>query len=249
MSTRIVPGAEPFRFEGGPDGALLLHGFTGSPASMRPMGRFLADHGMTVVGPRLPGHGTSVEDLAGTTWQDWEREAEAALAELTAKCQNVTVAGLSMGGGLAIHLAAKHPERLQGVVAINSYIHDPRLAFAPIGRLFMRTRPGVVNDIKKPGQDEVGYPRVPLAALPSLAKLLKTVVADLPSVTAPLLVFSSLEDHVAKPANSALVMQRAGSAQKDMVRLANSYHVATLDYDAEEIFQRTLDFAKATART
>jgi len=159
------------------------------------------------------------------------------------------VAGLSMGGGLAIYLAAKHPERLQGVVAINSYIHDPRLAFAPIGRLFMKTRPGVVNDIKKPGQDEVGYPRVPLAALPSLAKLLKTVVADLPSVTAPLLVFSSLEDHVAKPANSALVMQRAGSAQKDMVRLANSYHVATLDYDAEEIFQRTLDFAKATART
>src|SRR3989442_11103343 len=86
MSPKILPGAEPFRFDGGPIGALLQHGFTGCPASMRPFGEWLADQGMTVIGPRLPGHGTSWEDLEGTTWQDWEGEAEAALAELTARC-------------------------------------------------------------------------------------------------------------------------------------------------------------------
>lgn len=243
MRARTIPGAEAFRFDAGPVGALLLHGFTGSPASMRPMGRWLADRGMSVVGPRLPGHGTSIEDLAGTAWTDWEREAEAALTDLGGRCRDVIAVGLSMGGALALHLGTKHPDALRGVVAINPYVQDPRLAFASVGRLFMRTTKGVINDIKRPGQDEVGYERIPVRALVPLSKLLRTVVAELPRMTLPLLVFSSGEDHTVKPANAQLVIERAGSARKELVRLENSYHVATLDHDAETIFERTLAFA------
>jgi carboxylesterase len=242
MSQRILPGAEPFRFDGGPSGVLLLHGFTGSPASMRPMGEWLAERGLAVEGPRLPGHGTSIDDLARVSWQDWEREAEDALDELSARCTSVVVAGLSMGGGLALRLGAKHPDRIRGIVVVNPYVQDSRLAAAPVARLFMRTRKGVGNDIKRPGQDEVCYERIPVVALVTLAKLLKAAEADLPSMTLPLLLFSSVDDHVVKPSNSTLVMARVGSTNKEMVRLANSYHVATLDYDAEAICERTLRF-------
>jgi carboxylesterase len=240
---RIIPGAEPFRFDAGPVGALLQHGFSGSPASMRPMGRWLADRGISVVGPRLPGHGTTWENLEGTTWRDWERESEAALLELAGRCNAVIAVGLSMGGAMVLHLAAKHPEKVKGVVAVNPDVRRPELALAPILRLFTRTSKGVGNDIKKPGQDEIVYDRVPLKAAIQLGKLYRIVQRELPSVRQPLLVFASPEDHVAKPANAQYVMQHAGSAQRELVPLTNSYHVATLDYDAELIFERTLQFA------
>src|SRR6266550_4675865 len=112
MRVRILPGAEEFRFDAGPSGAVLIHGVTGCPASMRPLGEWLAERGVSTIGPRLPGHGTSWEDLDGTTWQDWEREVEDALADLRSRCPDVIVVGLSMGGSMAIHIAAKHAESL-----------------------------------------------------------------------------------------------------------------------------------------
>jgi carboxylesterase len=249
VQKRIIPGAEPFRFDAGPTGALLQHGFSGSPASMRPMGRWLADRGISVVGPRLPGHGTSWEDLEGTTWQDWEAEAEAAFLDLAGRCSTVIAVGLSMGGAMVLHLAAKHPDKLKGVVAVNPDVRRPELALAPLARLFTRTSKGVGNDIKKPGQDEIVYERVPLKAAAQLGRFYRTVQRQIPSVRVPLLVFSSREDHVAKPANSRYVIQHAGSSQKELVTLPNSYHVATLDYDADLIFERTLEFAGAVARS
>ena len=247
MSVRVKQGAEAFTFDGGPVGALLLHGFTGSPASMRPLGEFLAAHGVAVAGPRLPGHGTSPEDLANTTWEDWLHEADAALADLSSRASSIVCVGLSMGAALSVRIATEHAETLRGLVVINPYVHDPRLATAPIGRLFMRSVKGVINDIKKPGQDEVGYDRIPTRVLPSLNRLLKSAVADLPNLRLPLLLFSSPEDHTVKPANSKLFFERAGSADKEMVRLTNSYHVATLDHDAPAISDRTLAFAERVA--
>jgi carboxylesterase len=248
VHARITRGAEPFRFDAGPIGVLLQHGFTGCPASMRPMGRWLAERGISTVGPRLPGHGTSWQDLEGTAWQDWERESEAALLDLASRCTAVIAAGLSMGGAMVLHLGVKHPDKLKGVVAVNPDVRRPELAVAPMLRLFTRTTKGVGNDIKKPGQDEIVYDRVPLKAAIQLGKFYRIVRGELPSMRLPLLVFSSREDHVAKPANSGYVMQHVGSSQKELVRLSNSYHVATLDFDADVIFERTLSFASAVAQ-
>lgn len=248
MNARIIPGAEPFRFDAGPIGVLLQHGFTGCPASLRPMGRWLADHGISAVGPRLPGHGTTWEDLEGTTWQDWQRTSEEALLDLADRCSTVIAVGLSMGGAMVLHLAAKHPDRVKGVVAVNPDVRRPELMFAPMVRLFTRTTKGVGNDIKKPGQDEIVYDRVPLKAAIQLGTFYRMVQKELASMRLPLLVFSSPEDHVAKPSNSRYVMDHVGSRQKELVTLNNSYHVATLDFDAELIFERTLQFATAAAR-
>ncbi len=242
-SVSVRPGAEPFRFDGGPIGALLLHGFTGSPASMRPLGEFLGAHGVAVAGPRLPGHGTSVDDLANRTWQEWFAEAEAALEELETRSTAVICVGMSMGGALAAHMATRHHDRLRGLVVINPYIHDPRLAISPVAGVFVKSVKGVLNDIKRPGQDEIGYDRIPTKVLPSLNRLLKTVVADLPRIRLPLLVFSSPQDHLVKPSNARLFFERVASTDKELVPLANSYHVATLDNDAPQIFDRVLGFA------
>jgi carboxylesterase len=248
VKSRVIPGAEAFRFDAGPTGALLVHGFTGCPASMRPLGEWLSQHGISNVGPRLAGHGTTWEDLESTTWQDWEREAEAGLADLASRCRDVIVIGLSMGGGMAVHLGAKHADTLRGVVTINGMIRRPELVLAPVARLFTRSVKGVGNDIKKPGQDEIVYDRIAVRSVNQLGKLVRTADAELPTMRLPLLVFSSPEDHTVKPSNSKRIYERAGGTQKELIPLRNSYHVATLDYDAELIFERVLEFALAVAR-
>ncbi|MFJ4940988.1 alpha/beta hydrolase, partial [Streptomyces pseudovenezuelae] len=115
----VLPGAEPFRHEGGEAGVLLCHGFTGSPQSLRPWAQHLAEHGLTVSLPLLPGHGTRWQDMALTGWQDWYAEVDRELRALTERCTSVFVAGLSMGGTLALRLAAKHGDAVRGVVVVN----------------------------------------------------------------------------------------------------------------------------------
>ena len=247
MNVRVVPGAEPFAFDGGPTGVLLLHGFTGNPASMRPMGERLAELGHTVVCPRYPGHGTSWQDLGGTRWQHWVAEAEEGLANVAGRCSTVVAAGLSMGGAMALHLAARHPDRIHGIVAVNPYLRDRRHAAIPAARIFLRTYPGVGNDIKKPGQDELPYDKVPLSGILELARFLKTVRGEIPSVRQPLLVFNSPEDHVVPKGTARWLMGAAGSAEKELVLLADSFHVATLDNDAETIVRRTHELVEKLA--
>lgn len=248
MAGSVRPGAEAFRFEAGPLGALLLHGFTGSPASLRPFGEWLAARGVSSTGPLLPGHGTDDwRDLAAAHWNDWEHAALDALDELAGRCETVLAVGLSMGGALALHLGATHAERLAGVAVVNPYVRDPKLAAAPALGLVLRSVKGVGNDISKPGQDEICNDRIPLPAVATLSRFLRQVVRELPSMRLPLLVFSSRQDHTVRPANAELVAARAGSERKELVRLANSFHVATLDHDAELIFQTTLGFARSLA--
>jgi carboxylesterase len=135
---------------------------------------------------------------------------------------------------------------VDGLVLINPYVRDPRLAFAGGMRLFVRSVKGVGNDIKKPGQDEVCSERIPVRTLTQVRRLHKRTARQLPSVTQPLLVMRSDDDHTVDASNAKLVMDRAGSAKKELVRLTNSYHVATLDYDADVITERTLAFVKAS---
>ena len=244
---QVKPACEPFSSGSGPVGVWLQHGFSGCPASMRPMGEWLSERGLAVAAPLLPGHGTTWQDLEGCTMQDWEREAEAALDDLVARCETVVGVGLSMGGAMVLHMAARHPEKLAGAAVINPDMRRPNLALAPLVRLFTRTVKGVGNDIKKPGQNEEPYDRLPLKALAHLGRFYRAVAKELPNVRVPLLVFSSTQDHVVKPSTSRYVLDHVASPQKELIPLTNSYHVATLDFDAQLIFQRVLEFARSLA--
>lgn len=240
----VLPGAEPYRHEGGEVGVLLCHGFTGSPQSLRPWAEHLAGHGLTVSLPLLPGHGTRWQDMQLTGWQDWYAEVDRALRELLERCRQVFVAGLSMGGTLALRLAAKHGPSVAGVVVVNPGIstHGAAARLLPVVRHFVPTVKGLAGDIAKEGVTELGYDRVPLHAADSLRNFFGLVDGALPQVTQPLLLLRSPQDHVVPPEDSARILSRVSSRDVREVLLEQSYHVATLDHDAERIFEESLAF-------
>lgn len=242
----ILPGAEPFQADGGDVAVLLVHGFTGTPHALRDWAEHHAAAGLTVRLPRLPGHGTSWQELNRTRWPDWYATAERELLGLTAAGRQVVVAGLSMGGALSLRLAQEHPDLVRGLVLVNPavLVEDRRLAMLPVLRHLVPSFPAVGNDIRRQGPAELAYDRTPLHAAWSVLQLLSLVRADLPRVTAPLLVLHSPQDHVVPPSSTAAVLAGVSSVDVEDVVLADSYHVATLDHDAPTIRERSLRFVE-----
>ena len=240
----VAPGAEPFSQDGGPVGVLLSHGFTGSPASMTPWGQYLADRGYTVRVPRLPGHGTTWQEMNRTRWDDWYATIDEAFTDLKGRCERVAVCGLSMGGALAMRLAELRPDDVEALVVVNPVIgvKNWQLKLVPALKWVVPAMPGIGNDIKKPGGDEVGYDKTPLKALASQVQGWREVRADLGRITAPLLVFRSTDDHVVDATSLPLIQAGVSSEVTEYVTLENSYHVATLDHDAPLIFERSAAF-------
>ena len=239
----VRPGCEPFSLAGGPVGVLMVHGFTGSPASMRPIGEWLTEQGLSVEGVRLPGHGTDVEDLRTRRWTEWVDEAARGLAALRERCRTVVAFGQSGGGSVILAVVASRPHDVDGVALTNPYVFDARLLAIPVGRRVLRDWRGIANDIAKPGQDERGYERLPVAGLAELSELTRFVRSVLPEIRQPTVVFRSGADHVIPRSNAVKVLQRIGSERKQLVDCPNSYHVVTLDHDAALVRERVLAFA------
>ncbi|MDQ2649391.1 MAG: alpha/beta fold hydrolase [Actinomycetota bacterium] len=243
----VKPGCEPWTSPaGGPNGALVLHGFTGTPISMRGVAGALADAGFAVSLPRLPGHGTAVEDMLETGWDDWLAEAERALAALQQRCADgrIVVVGLSMGGSLTLALATTHPE-LAGIVCINTPVSAPEGMEAFLTELAdggTEVMDGIGGDIADPEGDEMAYPGTPVRPLLSMLAAADTVGARLGDIAQPVLVITSRQDHVVDPTNSDLLASSV-SGPVERLWLEKSYHVATVDYDKAEVQSATVDFA------
>ena len=247
MSLR--PEAEPFAADGGSVAAVLCHGLTGMPGSLREWGSALADAGLTVRIPRLPGHGTTWQDANHTTWQDWYDELERAFDDVCSRSDHVFVMGLSMGATLTLRLAEERGADVSGIVVVNPSLFTTRkdAKLLPLIRLVVPSFPPVGNDIKKPGVVEPAYDRLPVKAAYQLSLLWKLTTADLGKLTQPLLVLTSRDDHVVEPANSTRLMEDAGSTDKQQVMLEDSYHVATMDNDLPRIVAESLSFVRAHA--
>ncbi len=249
----VLPGCEPWSSPaGGPHGALVLHGFTGSPVSMRPLAEALANAGFAVEMPRLPGHGTAVEDMVETGWDDWLGEAERALLTVQTRTTSggVVVVGLSMGGALTTALAEGHPE-LAGIVLINTPASVPEELVGAVEEMLasgMEVMDSIGGDIADPDADEVSYGETPLRPLVTMIMAGRDVRARLGDIACPVLIITSRQDHVVNPEDSdVLAAEIAGPVER--VWLEKSYHVATLDYDRAEVEAATVAFAaKVTAQ-
>jgi carboxylesterase len=248
----VMPGAEPFSADGGPHGALVLHGFTGNPNSMKGVAKALAAAGFAVECPRLPGHGTSLDDMLPTTFADWSGAAEDALSALRARLPEggrVVVAGLSMGGTLTVWLATRHRD-LAGIALVNALAEpagDLRQIVDDAVAAGTEVFPGIGSDIADPDSKESAYEGTPLRALQTLLDAVDSLQPELKSIACPVLLLTSPQDHVVPPSNSDhLAAAVAGPVER--VTLERSYHVATLDYDKGLIEERIVDFAtKVTA--
>ena len=236
--------------DGAPDrdgvGVLLVHGFSGSPVSMRPWAQRLADEGFTVRLPLLPGHGTPWQDANRTTFDDWLAHVTAALADLRERCRTVVVGGQSMGGTLTLRLAELHSSALAGIVLVNPSVLTRRkdAPFSWVIKYVSPSYPGIADDIAKPGVTELGYSRVPVRAFDSLRRAWPAVRRDLGRVTVPVLLLHSTVDHVVEPENSAVILAAISSTDVTEILLENSYHLATLDNDAEVIFDESVKFIR-----
>ncbi|HEU5034428.1 MAG TPA: alpha/beta fold hydrolase [Mycobacteriales bacterium] len=240
------PEAETYAADGGPVGAVLCHGLTGMPGSMRPWAEALAAAGLTVRVPRLPGHGTRWQDANAVRWEDWYGELERAFDDVRSRCEKTFVLGLSMGGTLTLRLAEQRGGDVAGVVVVNPSLFTTRkdAKLLPLLRFVVPSMPPVGNDVKKPGVVEPAYDRLPVKAAYQLSVLWRLTNADLGKLTQPLLVFTSRDDHVVEPVNSTRLMEGAASADKRQIVLEDSYHVATMDNDLPRIVDETLAFIK-----
>jgi len=243
----LMPDAEPWSSDGDGVGILVLHGFTGSPKSVKPWGQALGEQGWTVRVPRLPGHGTRWQDMNITTWEDWYAEADRNLRDLRERCERVFVMGLSMGGSLSLRLAQVHGDEIHGLVLVNPAVHTerPDRFLLPVVSRVIGSFPGISNDIAKEGVDEGAYDRLPLKAAHSLSKMWSIVKQDMPRITQPMLLFRSRQDRVVEPSNAAYIIANVSSPDVTEVVLERSYHVATLDHDAQLINEGSVEFVRA----
>jgi carboxylesterase len=240
----VLPGAEAFSHDGGPTGVLLCHGFTGNPQSLRPWAEYLAQAGLSVSLPRLPGHGTTWQELARTRWEDWFTEVDRAFDELQARTDEIFVMGLSMGASLALRLAELRGGAVRGLVLVNpSVAADTKLfMLAPVVKLVVPSLKGIGSDIKKDGAREDSYDRTPMKAAATLPGLWRITQQHLGELAQPILVFKSVTDHVVGPASLKVLTSALPATQIEVRQLADSYHVATLDNDADAIFSGSLEF-------
>ena len=242
-----VADTEPFTADGGRVGVVVSHGFTGTPASVRPWAQHLADAGYSVRLPLLPGHGASWKEANRSRWPQWYETVEASYRELATSCDVVFAAGLSMGACLVTRLAEQHPDKIAGLVLVNPAYGTRRIdaKFAPYISWAVRSRPSIGGDIKKPGVAEPAGDRTPVVAFASVLQLWKVTVADLGAVRAPILMYRSREDHVVDDLSHQLLKAGAVNTTVREVMLEDSYHVATLDNDAPQIFEGSVDFIES----
>jgi carboxylesterase len=246
LTEPLTVAARPELTGGRRIGVLLSHGFTGSPASMRPWGEFLAEKGYGVSVPLLPGHAARWQDLNKHTWADWYGELVRAFDALRAEHDAVVVGGLSMGGALVLQLAADRPDDVAGVMVVNPAVATRRrdVKLLPVLKHLVPSLPAIGGNIKKPGMDEMAYPRTPLKAIHSLMRAWPGLIGDLPKVSAPLIYFRSAVDTVVDEASEPIVLGGVSSTDVTRVPLPESYHVATLDNDAPTIFERSAEFVE-----
>jgi len=213
---------------------------------MRPLAVAVAAEGYSVDLPLLPGHGTSVEDMIPTRWSDYVEAADTAYRGLAGRCESVAIVALSMGGTLACWLAEHHGV-IAGLVVVNPFIDPPAESFRNVLRGVLdagtEVAPGVGSDIAKEGSTELAYLGTPIAAVLSLFEGIDDVAARLDRISCPVLVLSSRNDHVV-PSSSGDVLVGGVSGPVERVWLEHSYHVATLDNDADLVQSRTVDFVR-----
>jgi carboxylesterase len=252
VSARLIQNphldASPFFFEGGSTGVLLLHGLTATPVEVRLIGRYLHEHGYTVSGPLLPGHGATIEAINACSWRDWADHAADAYAGLAARCARVFVGGESLGGLLSLHLGSVHPE-IAGLILYAPAVRlaSPLVHLAPLLKHLIKAIPK-----RRAGDDPDsavnqrwnGYTVDPIAAVAQLLPLQRQVRHRLPLIGQPIIVFQGRLDTTLKHSGVEEILSNVQSSDKELVWQEESSHCIVLDVEWDEVAEKTLAFIR-----
>ena len=246
----IIQSAEPFLYPGNEIGCLLIHGFTGTPKEMRWMGEYLAEQGYSVLGIRLAGHSTKIDDLDHTFWQDWTASVEDGYHLLKGMCKDVFVMGLSLGGVLALHHAAHFP--VTGVVGMSTPYElppDPRRRFIQPLSMFFRSVPKGPPDWhnQDAAEDHIDYPAYPTKGIVQLDALISEFRSTLSDVKVPVLLIHSHTDKGVAPENMNRIYDALGSEDKSKLWLDDSGHVITREPERDIVFKTVAEFLEQHA--
>ncbi len=247
MEERITRKA--FDLPGGPHGVLLIHGFTGSPDNMRPMGEALQAQGHTVSALLLQGHGTRIEDMRTQGGHaQWLSCALAAYDALAARCQRVSVIGHSMGGVLALLLAQQRPVYHLVCVAACMRLTNRLAKLSPwVGWLVpFQNHPPRPRDGQYLTDYDTGYPNVPVCRVGDLLRLVRDAERNLGKVTCPVLIVEAGLDETVRPQGTAVIEQGVSSTEKRVLRLPNSMHMCVIGPEREPLFAACAAFLADT---
>ena len=248
---KYIKGSESISIEKDSNiGILVSHGFTGTTSTMKSLCESFGAQGWSVECPRLPGHGTTWEDLSRCKYQDWIDELERSLVKLKENANLIFMVGLSMGGALTLSLASRHPE-FKGIILINhlAVMKEMKYIFVPYLRKFIKSVKAIGNDVKNLDVKEITYDQTPLEGVYQLILLTKNIARKIKKIDQPVLIFKSKIDHVVPQYNVGYTVDRLSSNEIDIVKLDNSYHVATIDYDHELIVEKSIKFIKKNLGT
>jgi len=241
----IIPTAEPFFFQGNRIGCLLVHGFTGTPKEMLPLGEYLAQKGLTVLGIRLAGHATDVEDIKRSRWWDWLTNIEDGLNMLKHVTDTQYIMGLSMGGILTL-IASSHYSIAGSVVMCAPYTsgNEWEKRLLPVLKLFMPAVPKGASDWQNPEAEKVhvSYPYFPTAAVSQYLASQSYMHKILPQVKTPTLLIYSKKDYTALADGMKIIYDHLGTDDKEMILLENSGHIITREPERERVFEATYSF-------
>ncbi len=239
-----IANSESFYLSGGKTGVLLLHGFTGSPASILPWAHGIHDAGYTVSVPRIAGHGTNWQDLNKSSWKDWYDSAESAFLALKENCDRVFVGGFSVGGALALKLAQIRGSEIEGLLLLNPSIFDERKFFQllPLLKHLLPSIRGGTSDVAQPNPPIHGYDRIPLKALDSVRTLWREVESDLYLVDLPVLIGYSVNDHVVNPNCSHTIIDNISSPSIREIIFERSFHNVALDFELQDLIAESVEY-------
>ncbi len=258
--SQFQPGGRPFLYQGDTGiGVLLVHGWTSAPQEMHDLGKHLAEQEHSVLGIRLPGHATDPADLNRMRWRDWLAAVEDGYSLLDGACEQVIVMGLSLGGALALLLAASRP--VAGVVAMATpYELPPRPRVRWLRHLLPSLRPisGLLQTVPKPSvndykdqqayQDHLSYRVFPVRSIPEVSGLLAQLRRQLPLLRAPVLLMHAVEDRGVSPENARSIYAQLGSPEKELVWIENSGHVLTVEPARRQVYDLSASFVERVSR-
>ena len=238
MPDMTAPEAQPFFFQGDRHGVLLIHGFTGTAAHMRLIGEELAAQGFTVRGINLPGHGSTMENMAKSDWKQWLHAAKSAVAEMKETCDHVSVAGLSMGGVLTMLLAEQMELTAAAPISAPTAVKAKALALSGIAHYFIKHIWWQTHEERQSMLDQrydYGYPGFPTKCGASLYRLMTMARRNLFAITCPILVVQSHGDETIAEESAETIMAGVSSERKGVLWLDEVPHVCTISREYRRI--------------